>query len=390
MAGLLGLAMIAINLWHGWGEQQFSFLAASFASGRLDFLEMPGSWGDAVPYQGKYYWPLGPLPAMILVPWVWLFHLVGCFFYQGYLQVFLLGGVAWLVFQLARGCGFAKYDATWLSLAWFGGSTFLGVALCSWSWSFAHVVATFLVFLAIWEYTTKRRYWVIGGVMGLAAMTRLTAGLGVVFFALMLLGPPKRNWRELGKLLVPVVLAASLLGGYNYARFGDWQEQGYRRQVLPEHADKARSYGVFSPVHIPGNLYFMLLATPEPVPGDGVSRVLKWPFIHANQWGMSLFLTCPYLLRLFWLRYKGWEAWSAMLTVLGIGFPILLYYGIGWRQFGYRYALDFLPWLHFLLLRNWGGNKEMSAGVKGLVLLSTCGNMFLIADIVLCMSGFYG
>jgi hypothetical protein len=105
---------------------------------------------------------------------------------------------------------------------------------------------------------------------------------------------------------------------------------------------------------------------------------------------MSLFLTCPYLLRLFWLRYKGWEAWSAMLTVLGIGFPILLYYGIGWRQFGYRYALDFLPWLHFLLLRNWGGNKEMSAGGKGLILLSTCGNMFLIADIVLCMSGFYG
>src|SRR5580700_3478290 len=50
-------------------EQQFAFLARSFLHGDLAFQQDPGeSWADTSPHDGHYYWPLGPLPAVILMP----------------------------------------------------------------------------------------------------------------------------------------------------------------------------------------------------------------------------------------------------------------------------------------------------------------------------------
>ena len=42
--------------------------------------------------------------------------------------------------------------------------------------------------------------------------------------------------------------------------------------------------------------------------------------------------------------------------------PIITYYGIGWIQFGYRYALDFLPLA--LLLAAPGFPNPMSTPIK--------------------------
>ena len=67
-------------------EQQFAFLAQSFLHGNLAFLEQPGaSWADTTPHNGSYYWPLGPLPAVALMPCELLAALSGVIFYQGYL-----------------------------------------------------------------------------------------------------------------------------------------------------------------------------------------------------------------------------------------------------------------------------------------------------------------
>ena len=59
--------------------------------------------------------------------------------------------------------------------------------------------------------------------------------------------------------------------------------------------------------------------------------------------GMASFLTSPALLlalRAPWRDRRAWLLAGAFLFTL---LPSLLYYGGGWLQFGYRYALGAFP-----------------------------------------------
>jgi hypothetical protein len=46
--------------------------------------------------------------------------------------------------------------------------------------------------------------------------------------------------------------------------------------------------------------------------------------------------------------------------------PVITYYGVGWVQFGYRYGLDFIPFL--LLLAAIGLGQPVSKLARGLIL----------------------
>ena len=152
------------------------------------------------------------------------------------------------------------------------------------------------------------------------------------------------------ELFTPISVAVILLFSYNFIRFGNIFEQGYSMQTVPDHAVKAREYGIISSVHIPGNLFYFLLAMPLPVFKDNLSHVLKFPYIEMNHWGMSIFVTSPIFLYLFNLSYKDKLSRLLIITTIIIAVPIFLYYGIGYRQFGYRYSLDFLPLLFTVLI----------------------------------------
>ena len=137
-------------------------------------------------------------------------------------------------------------------------------------------------------------------------------------------------------------------------------------------------YGLFSPSHIPGNLYYFLLAGPDIVYQDGISRVLKFPYIASNPWGMSIFIISPYLVYLFFLKYKDRLSKILWLNSLVIAIPILLFYGIGFRQFGYRYSLDFLPLLFLILMIGVKKKyREMPEGFKTTILVTAFTNLYL-------------
>ena len=76
---------------------------------------------------------------------------------------------------------------------------------------------------------------------------------------------------------------------------------------------------------------------------------------------MNIFVTAPWLLCLFGLRYRDTTSRLILLTVIVIALPILLYYGVGYRQFGYRYSLDFLPFVWFAVFRNY---REQRGGLS--------------------------
>ena len=363
-------------------EQQFSFLARSFIHGELAFTESPGSWADTSLYEGRHYWPLGPLPALILTPFVGIADAFGGFFYQGYLQPLLVLMVLALVWRIARREGYGREDAAWLAFGFTFATAFLGVAMWPWGWYFAQVVTTALLFTAIAETTGQRRSWIIGTLFALTLATRATAAIGILWpIGETLLS--KSAWRvrlvALVGLAVPCLLVLCALLLYNDARFGNPFEQGYAFQLIPAHAVAARSYGIMSPVHVPGNLYYLLVSGPLPVLRDQTSNVLAPPFVALNPWGMSLFVTSPCFLWLVGLRLKDATTRVILVTIAAIAVPIVFYYGVGFRQFGYRYSLDFLPFLYLLLMRHRRLQGELGAGFKALLLGSASFNLYLFA-----------
>jgi hypothetical protein len=228
--------------------------------------------------------------------------------------------------------------------------------------------------------------------MAIAVMTRATAGFGILFFAGDIILVSKAAWREkkrsLAELFTPFVAAIILLSLYNYARFGSFFEQGYAYQILTLPAlQKARDYALFGLIHLPGNLYYLFLATPMPVFKDSVSHVLASPYIEASPWGMSIFITSPYLFCLFFLSHRDKVSRLLIATSVIIAIPILLYYGIGVTQLGYRYALDFLPFVYFLLMKNYSAQRgALTRGFKLLIGFSVLFDLYLLLTLFRALS----
>jgi hypothetical protein len=365
-------------------EQQFAFLSRSFLHRNLAFQEVPGdSWADTSPYAERHYWPLGPLPAVVLMPFEFVANAFGAFFYQGYLQPLLVFAVLLIVYRIARVTGYRAEDSAFLAFGFAFATAFLGVGIWPWSWYFSQVITCALVFATIAETIAKRRPWVLGILFALVLATRATAVLGVLWCIGETLSTHISWKKKLGSLVtivVPILIVAAALIAYNRARFHDGFDQGYAEQIIPSYAAAGRALGIVSVQHLPGNLYTLLLGAPIPVRRDNVSLVLAFPYVVANPWGMSVWVTSPLFVYLLGLRHRDDTSLLLLLCSSVIALPILLYYGIGFRQFGYRYSLDFLPFLYYLLLRNYRQQRgDLTAGFKVVVVLSAMSNLYLFA-----------
>jgi len=366
-------------------NQQFSYLANSFLHKKLYFLEQPAkTWSDTVFWNNNFYWPLGLFPAIILMPFIFIFNHLNLFFYQGYLQFFLVLSVFLLYFKISKKLNYSKIDSLFLAYAFCFASVFLGVAMVSWSWYFAHVITVFLLSLALYEYFNKKRYWLIGILLGFIALTRLTAGLSIVFFILTILfflKTKQQKIKNLSQLLIPCAPIISLLFIYNYIRFGNILEQGYSQQFVGPNNSliESKNYGIFHFKHLLYNIYYSLFSMPLLVFSDKVSHIFKYPFIKSNPWGMSIFLTSPYLIYLFFLKYKDKISKFLLITIILIALPLLFFFSQGYKNpLGFRFALDFMPFLFILFIKNYRAKyQKISFGLKLLIIISSYFNLYL-------------
>jgi hypothetical protein len=83
---------------------------------------------------------------------------------------------------------------------------------------------------------------------------------------------------------------------------------------------------------------------------------------------MSLFLTTPAFLYLFFARRVTALTIGAWISTALLLLPLITYYNPGWHQFGYRFSLDFtIPLLVWLV----AGLKGKPAWIlKSLIVLS--------------------
>jgi hypothetical protein len=376
--GLLLLIGIVV-LWNNnvtiAGEQHFVYLARSFLDGQLFFTHQPGYWGDTSLFNGHYYWPLGPLPAIIMMPFV---AVLGLAMQQGYLLLVFNLFNLFLLYKIAHIITKRADISLWLSVAYVFSTAYLYVALKAWSWYFAQVIATSFVLLAIHEYFYKKRWWLIGIYLGLGMTTRVNIVLASLFFGLSILLDNEHIKNKLYKifqLTLPVILFGFALLLYNYLRFHHIFEFGYRYQLLYHEPAINREYGLWSFIHFPANLYYFLFKGPEGVFLSG-TKILVYPFLKPDIWGMSILFTSPILLWGFRASWKKREVWLSILTSALMLFVLLGYYGIGVRQYGYRYALDFYPFLFIMLA--YAQQERLSWLFRIIVILSFLFNWYLI------------
>ena len=116
---------------------------------------------------------------------------------------------------------------------------------------------------------------------------------------------------------------------------------------------EARSHGLFSPWHIPANVYFSML---EPPDFSG-----RFPFIGPSAVGMSMLLVSTALLTSVYAGFRDRTARLLWLTAGVVAVPVFLYYGGGLVQYGFRYSLDFTPFLVAIMAMGsdrWAGRRE--------------------------------
>ena len=384
IALLAGLAVVSfilyslINLGHFASLNYYVPLADAFLHGRLYVADHPSWLNELVPYGGQWYVVYPPLPAVLLVPVVAFFgpgfDQARASIVMGSLDVALAGAVAYRVIGPRRW--------VWILFAMmfgFGSTVWYEVASGN-SWHFAHVCATTFLLLAVLDVQHKGPPWRIGLLLGCAILSRLPTAMAVPFFLGYFawsadrqpkVGPgadtfaalggragtilhAELDWRQLFldvfsfglALAIPLLFYAM----YNVARFGAPLQEGY--SLIPGLMQEFQyRYGFLAIESIGRNLYAMLLSVPK--------QIDTFPFVQPrNLGGLSIFLTTPAFLWAFRAHRPSWFTAGAWLSIIAITIPIILHADPGGAEFGYRYAIDFYPFIFLLMIHGMRGRMN--------------------------------
>ncbi|MBI4790111.1 MAG: hypothetical protein HY782_24010 [Chloroflexi bacterium] len=352
----------------------FTFLAHAFLRGTFSVGALPDSYADTIQVGSQVFLPMGPAPAMLLMPFV---SISGVAFDELWLSLGLTGLNAWLLNLILRQIGILDPNKRrWLLALFLIGTIYFAAMVLGRSWFLSHISTTMFLLLAIYLWLRGRAPGLVGLLLGLSFLTRSSTLLALPFF-LMLAAHRSSGGRTVrDALAIALGLAAPVIFFfvYNYARFGHILETGYA-YALPGAPilREALRYGLVSPVHIPKNIYMLLFSAPEPIPGLG-APVLQFPWILPSRWGMGLFWTTPAFVYAFFANYRQRLAQAAAVAVFAILPLLLMYYGVGYSQFGYRYGIDFFPFL--FILTALGLHARWSWAAKFLIVTSIVVNIW--------------
>ena len=362
-------------------DNSLSLLAGQFIKGHISMepnRELP--LGDIAIYGGKFYLYFGPLPSVILTPFAALF---GKHFPQILIGIFSMYASFYAAYSISKSFKFKRVDSLWLALFFVFSTVLFSASLINITAYQVEVLGTAFLLLALAEYFSKKRPLLIGLLLGLAVLTRFTLILAVIFFIIEFL-QKRLSKRQFILFLIPLFLCCSIFGAYNYARFHSFLETGYNHTIpTPFPLSKNAEYGLTSPIHIPANLYSFLIMPPEPILYYSKGFVLKFPYLKASPWGMAIWFTSPLFFLLLFQFKKNKYTLAAAVTVLALAIPAFTYFSVGFAQFGYRYALDFLPFLFLLLLPclEPGGRPKLSRTAIALITIGILFNCIYITSL---------
>jgi hypothetical protein len=256
----------------------------------------------------------------------------------------------------------------WLTACLCFGTVFFFSAVQGRVWFTAHVVGVALALVYAWASIEARRPIIAGVALGLAALTRAPMAFMLPLFALeawRIAGGDRRRLVALAiRFAVPVLVLAIAGALYNHVRFAEPGEFGHSYLAVRQQK-QMETLGLFSYEYLGRNLAvaFTLLPSLSTAP----------PHVVISGHGLAMWLTTPVLLYLLWPRQRGPLHRALWLTVAAVAVPGLFYQNSGWLQFGYRFALDYLPFLVLLLAV---GGRPQTRLFRALVVVAIAINLF--------------
>jgi len=362
-----------IAAWIGWENTRYTYwnlLADQILRGKL-FLENPPTTHDLALFNGNWYIPMPPLPAIIMAP---LAAIVG----GGNINtadfsMFFSAINCMLMFMILdalinrKWIKISRKDALWLVLLFAFGTNHLWVGINGRAWFVSQVLTVTMLEIGTLAVLKSWSPWAIGTCLALAITARPNSLMFWPFpfaISLQILQENgikfdlKKQVAWIVKSALPMVFAVTGLLLYNYVRFGNFMDFGYTLlNGDPTIVENARTFGIFSTHFIAHNLEVMFLYLPVIQLGS------QWP-ISPSGAGMSIFLATPPLIYLIHHYDRKWWIMGSWLTVGLIFILLVLYHNTGAHQFGYRYILDAIiplmtllavaldkkvPW-HFIML----------------------------------------
>jgi hypothetical protein len=342
----------------------FVYQADAFLHGQLALRVTPPNYEDWARVGDKWYVSFPPFPAVLLMPFV---AVMGLQLNDVLFTVVCAAAsvaLIYLVLERLREEGDSQRSArenALLALLFAFGTVNFYISIRGEVWFTAEVIGVTLTCLYLLTAHRARHPAWAGLFFACATITRTPLAFSGIYFALELLMPEGR-WdpaelkahrseivRKGMAFLIPVALVAIPMALMNQARFGSITDFGhghlYNNRV---NADIER-WGLFNYHYLERNLHAAFTRLPTLTDRSGAAS-LGFDFD-----GMSLFLTTPLLGMLLWPIVRPRLHRLLWLTTAAISVPGFFYQNTGWRQFGFRFSLDYTPYLFLLLAL--GGRK---------------------------------
>ncbi|MFZ3301721.1 MAG: hypothetical protein WA152_03350 [Microgenomates group bacterium] len=341
---LLSLSLIAIYHLTSAGATSFDYftrLADSFIKGIYWLTEQPSWLTELIPVAtNKFYVVYPPMPAIISMFPRYVF---GSLFEQQYLAHILGAGFALTMAAICMKITNSFVKSIWIFLLTGLGTIVWFLSAVGSSWYLGQISAVFFMSLAIYEGLNKKRAYLVGIMIGAAFLSRIETIICVILFLYLYSG---RDWFwSYFKLAIGIAPFMMFNFIYNYIRFGTIFDQAYflLPAILNETDKPWFVYGVANPVYILDNIKVMFWSFPK--------RIIEFPYIIPSWAGLSIWITTPAFIYALFASLKDKIVRFSWVVIILISLIIFSHGGTGWAQFGYRFAVDFYPFLILLVIK---------------------------------------
>ena len=347
-------------------------------TGDIVFLER----ADINPQKRKqrYFMSFPPGPSVMMMPLaaVWGYQVNDVLF-----TIFFAALNVMLIYILLRKLsvggrsGRGRDENLWLTALFGFGTVHLWTAVLGQVWFTALIVGvTFALLYILCAIDAKYPFWA-GLFLAIGFATRTPLVFTAVFFFAFVFFPGgkwrREDWpdafKKLALFCAPCLVIGLGLLWMNSIRFDSLTEFGHT-YLAAGGLGRIQKYGLFNIHFLSKNLSAMLTLLPRFQPDA--------PYIIVSKHGMSMLLSTPVFVYLFMPEPRESQQdrfWYRLLwvTVATTAVPVLFYQNTGYAQYGFRFALDFLPYLILILAV---GRRPLSRLFKLLVLVGILVNAF--------------
>ena len=345
----------------------YSHQVNSFLHAKLSLFSTPFTHDLSI-FNGKKYMYWGPSPTLLISPFIILF---GVNFSDALYTAIICSFapvILFLILQEIDRVGFIRTtNITRLILCIFFsfGTVFFLLSVNGGVWFTSQAINTLYILIALFllfrfiNKPSSRTCLILSSVfLGLAAWGRSSFLLYLPLFLFNIYltvkharqpGIQRRLVKTFLLFTIPLVIFLIAYFLFNYLRFGDMFETGYSfHNIHPHFLEDRQKHGAINLFYLPRNFYYMFLNFPK--------LVDKFPYFKFDQEGNSILFTSPLFIFLILCMRKYFRNYrnnlfqiSVFLTSIAIVLSLLVFFGTGWVQFGYRYILDAIPLFIILL-----------------------------------------